>query len=213
MTDGTKTRTSTLVVVHAPSTCIEYVFEKNPDQALSDLLRQITSIENLYNRRQGSAERLPFSIPQKSTTRPWHFFHTRFKSFIGNYSQYQKSAEPSVVDNLPPLPKLRKIFEILKDAKFFFDQMETDGPTSHLGYLNFLALDIKLLRKQVGLDCKLAVSTTLAKDLRNATGDKLWPYCGCPLAKAAAYLTGVKVQQVIRRISPHWLQLFQPTSL
>ena len=30
---------------HALSICIEYVFEKNPDQALSDLLRQITSIQ------------------------------------------------------------------------------------------------------------------------------------------------------------------------
>ena len=120
----------------------------------------------------------------------------RSSTDIFNYSQYQETAEPSVVDNLPPLPKLREIFEILDDPKFVFDQMETDGPTSHLGYLNFLALDIKLLRKQVGLDCKLAVSTTLAKDLRNAIGDKLWPYCGCPLAKAAAYLTDVKVQQV-----------------
>jgi len=60
-------------------------------------------------------------------------------------------------------------------------------------------LDVKLVRKQVVLDSKLAVSTKLATHLRAAIGDKLWPYCGSPLATAAAYLTGVNVQQVIQK--------------
>jgi len=184
---------------HSLSTCIEYVFEKCPHQALKDLLQQMSTIENFYNRRQGLAKQLPFSIPEKSTTRPWRFFYTRFNSFVGNYFRYQECSEPVVVDSLPQLPKIREVLDVLTDAKFFFDKMEADGPTAHLSYLNFLALDVKLLRKQTGINSKLSISTELAKNLREEIGDKLWPYCGSPLAKAAAYLTGVNVLKVIRK--------------
>lgn len=64
------------------------------EQALADITN-----ENFYNKQPGLAKHLPSSIPEKSTTRPWRSYYNRFNVSVRNYSHYQLSGGPEIVDN------------------------------------------------------------------------------------------------------------------
>ena len=55
-------------VEHALSICINDVFEKDSQCDLNKFISQISLIETFYNKRPGLANKLPVSIPEKSTT-------------------------------------------------------------------------------------------------------------------------------------------------
>ena len=83
--------------------------------------------------------------------------------------------------------------------EYFLDKLEVNGPTAHLSFLNYLTLDIKLYKKEIGLDNTLSLSKKTAGHLRNVMGNKLWPYSGSALSKAA-FLTGINFRLKIREL-------------
>ena len=183
---------------------INDVFEKDAQKDLKLFIQQISKIETFYNKRPGLAKHLPLSIPEKSTTRPWRSYFNRFNSFVRNYSHYQLSGEPEVVDNLPPLNLCKSQLEIMKDTKYVLDKLEVNVPTAHLFFMSYLTLDIKLYRKEVGIDEMFGFSNKTASHLRAVMGDKAWPYSGSSFSKTAAFFTGIdfysKIKDVISNV-------------
>ena len=178
-------------VEHDLSTCISDVFSKEAQVDLRFVIDQLSTIETFYNKRPGLARDLPLTIPEKSTTRPWRSYFNRLNAMVRNYPHYQNSDDFEVFDNLPPLHQCKALLEIVKDTKYFQDKMEVSSPTAHLSFLNYLTLDIKLYKKEIGLDNTFSLSKTTAGHLRNVMGNKLWPYSGSAFSKAAAFLTGI----------------------
>ena len=187
-------------VEHALSTCISDVFEKEAHADLSDFINQLSTIETFYNKRQGLASDLPIAIPEKSTTRPWRSYFNRLNALVKNYSHYQNSNDFEVFENLPPLHQCKAVFEIMTDTKYFFDKLEVSGPTAHLSFLNYLTLDMKLFKKEIGLNNALSISKKTAGHLREVMGNKLWPYSGSAFSKTAAFLTGINFRLKIREL-------------
>lgn len=177
---------------HALSTCVKDVFEKSPPELLSGMLSNLTSVESFYNVRDQNAKRLKRAIPDKSTTRPWRFQHSRLRSAVDNYTVFLSEEDCHVSDNLPPLPSLKSLLDIMEAVKCFFDRVEVDEPTSHLSYLNYLTLDIHLFQMQISEEVPAIARETCCL-LRNQMRKKLWPYCGSSFAKAACYLSGIDV--------------------
>ena len=136
-------------VEHALSTCIDHVFEgtkseaRKVDDKLSHFIKQLAVLENYYNRRF-SKERLPVAIPEKSATRAWRSWYSRLCATVANYATYQSVENEVVVNNLPSLLIVKSLLEVMKDTKDFFDIFEKDEPTSHLSFLSYLILNIKL---------------------------------------------------------------------
>ena len=187
-------------VEHALAICINDVFEKDAQNDLKLFIQQISKIETFYNKRPGLAKHLPLSIPEKSTTRPWRSYFNRFNSFVRNYSHYQLSGQPEVVDNLPPLNLCKSQLEIMKDTKYALDKLEVNGPTAHLSFMSYLTLDIKLYRKEVGIDEMFGFSNKTASHLRAVMGDKVWPYSGSSFSKTAAFFTGIDFYSKIKDV-------------
>jgi len=93
------------------------------------------------------------------------------------------------------------------------NQMESDGPTSHLGYLNFLALDIKLLRKQVVLTASLQFQLRWRKICAMQLVTNYGRIVAAHLLRLPPISRVLRCNRSSRRTSAHWLRLFQPTSL
>ena len=146
------------------------------------------------------AKNLPYSIPEKSTTRSWRSYFTRFNAIVRNYSHYQLSGQSELVDNIPPLELCKSQLEIMTDAKYFLDKLEINSPTSHLSFLSYLTLDIKLYRKQVGIDEIFSLSNKTAGQLRESMRNKVWPYSGSYFSKTAAFFTGIDFYAKIREL-------------
>ena len=190
-TDGVELAGRIGCVEHALSTYINDIYEKDAQKELKLFIEQISKIETFYNKRPGLAKSLPYSIPEKSTTRPWRSYFNRFNSFVRNYSHYQLSGESELVDNLPPLELCKSQLEIMTDAKYFLYKLQVNGPTSHFSLLSYLTLDKKLHKKEVGIDEIFSFSNKTTRQLREAMGNKVWPYSGSCLSKTAAFFTGI----------------------
>ena len=160
-------------------------------------MEQITKIETFYNKRPGLAKNLPYSIPEKSTTRPWRSHFNRFHALVRNFSHYQLSGESEIVD---PLKLCKSRLQIITDAKYFLDKLEVNGPTSHLSFLSCLTLDIKLYRKEIGVDEIFSFSNKTARQLREVMGSKVWPYSGSSFSKTAAFFTGFDFYSKIKEL-------------
>ena len=185
-------------VEHALSICVTDVFDKYPHSDLHKFILQISTIETFYNKRPGLAKGLPVSIPEKSTTRPWRSYFHRFNAAVKNYSHYQLSDELEILENLPPMHLCKAALDIMADVNFFLDKLEVNGPTAHLSFLNYLTLDFKLFRKEMGFDNTFSLSKKTAAHLRSVMENKLWTYSGSAFSKAAAFLTGINFRCKIR---------------
>ena len=75
-TDGVELAGRIGCVEHALSTCINDTYDKDAQKELKFFIEQISKIENFDNKRPGLAKNLPYSIPEKSTTRPWRLYFT-----------------------------------------------------------------------------------------------------------------------------------------
>ena len=146
------------------------------------------------------AKDLPYSIPEKSTTRPWRSYFNPFNSFVRNYSNYQLCEESEIVDNLPPLELCKSQLEIMTDAKYCLVKLEVNGPTSHFSFLSYLTLDIKLYKNEVGIDEIFSFSNKTARQLREAMGNKVWPYSGSSFSKTAAFFTVIDFYTKIKEL-------------
>ena len=108
------------------------------------------------------------------------------------------SDDLEIMENLPPLHLCKAAFGIMADVKFFLDKLEINGPTAHLSFLNYLTLEFKLFRKEIGIGSTLQLSKKTAGHIRSVMGNKLWPYSSSSFSKAAAYLTGINFKAKIK---------------
>lgn len=119
---------------------------------------------------------------------------------------YFNEDDEEFLNHIPNIAKVKGLLYIHEKFKTYFDKVEIDGATSHLILLLYFLLDYQLYKVIVDID-KETSSTMVKKYCQNfhkIIGEKLWPYCGSPLAVTAAFLTGVdfkaKIEDMVKLV-------------